>query len=426
MVTKMSEKQSKDREHKPDRGSASFEVPLELKDRALAATAEGIAITNPSLPDNPIIYANMGFELMTGYSVESVVGRNCRFLQGNHTDPETAAVIRKAIAEQKECVVEILNYKKDGTPFWNRLSITPVRDSSGRTTHFIGVQSDVTKRRNAEDALRAAKGRLELANTKMKKDLESAALVQKALLPSQLPVVEGMSFAWQFRPCEELAGDILNIFMLDKKHVGFYILDVSGHGVVSSLSAVMLNRLLLPVPGQSVLFTPNTQRPGEYTLASPDIVAEKLNKDFQFDTRISQFFTMIYGVLDISTRIVDYVCAGHPPLIYLPHNKESVIVDSSQFPIGVVSAPQYKKESIQLHPGDRLILYTDGLIEALDFKDEPFTIERLAKQFQDMQSVPLTQAVAQTIAVVENWCSHAGIKVDLSILAIEADINYKQ
>jgi sigma-B regulation protein RsbU (phosphoserine phosphatase) len=188
----------------------------------------------------------------------------------------------------------------------------------------------------------------------------------------------------------------------------------------------MLNRLLLPVSGQSVLFTPNSRSPGEYTIAPPDIVTEKLNMEFQFDARIGQFFTIIYGVLDIRTRIVEYVCAGHPPLIYLPHNKESVIINSSQFPIGVVASPQYKKESIQLHPGDRLILYTDGLIEALDLKDEPFTIERLAKQFQDMHSMPLIHAVAQAIAVVENWCLHTGIKDDLSILAIEADINYKQ
>jgi sigma-B regulation protein RsbU (phosphoserine phosphatase) len=88
----------------------------------------------------------------------------------------------------------------------------------------------------------------------------------------------------------------------------------------------------------------------------------------------------------------------------------------------VVPEPQYKKESIQLHPGDRLILYTDGLIEAIDAKDEPFTIERLAKQLQGWRSVPLTQAVAQTVDMVANWCSHTGIKDDLSILALEIEL----
>ena len=402
-----------------DKGSSSFDVSLELKDRALATTAEGIIITNPSLPDNPIIYANRGFELITGYSVESVLGRNCRFMQGGQTERKTAAMIKKAVTKQKECVVEILNYKKDGTPFWNRLSITPVRDDSGKTTHFIGVQSDVTKRRNAEEALRSAKVHLETANARMKKDLEAAARVQKALLPTQAPVVRGVNFAWQFRPCEELAGDILNIFTLDQEHVGFYVLDVSGHGVAASLSAVMLNRLLLPVPGQSVLFTPNERRPGEYTITPPDIVAEKLNMQFQFDTRIGQFFTIVYGVLDIRTRIAEYVCAGHPPLLYLPHKREAVIVGSPQFPIGIVPEPGYKKESIELNPGDRLMLYSDGLIEALNAREQLFTIERLSKQFQDMQSAPLTEVVIQTVAAVESWCSHSGIKDDLSILALE-------
>ena len=95
---------------------------------------------------------------MTGYPIAEVLGRNCRFLQGPDTDPAAVAEIRAAVADERECIVEILNYRRDGTTFWNRLSITPVRNEPGEVTHYIGVQSDVTARREAEHGLRRANG----------------------------------------------------------------------------------------------------------------------------------------------------------------------------------------------------------------------------------------------------------------------------
>jgi hypothetical protein len=90
--------------------------------------------------------------------VAEVLGRNCRFLQGPDTDPAAVAEIRAAVDEKRACVVEILNYRRDGTPFWNRLSITPVRNERGEVTHYIGIQSDVTARREAENGLRRQGG----------------------------------------------------------------------------------------------------------------------------------------------------------------------------------------------------------------------------------------------------------------------------
>ena len=91
---------------------------------------------------------------MTGYRAEELVGRNCRILQGAKTDPAKVAVIREAIRAGRECSVELLSYRKDGTPFWNALFINPLRDAQGRLLHFVGVQVDVTDRRQLEDQLR--------------------------------------------------------------------------------------------------------------------------------------------------------------------------------------------------------------------------------------------------------------------------------
>ncbi len=127
---------------------------LRLRDRAIAAARSGIIITDASRPDNPIIDVNPSFVRMTGYTAAEAVGRNCRFLQGPGTDPAALGEIRAALAEGRECTVTLLNYRRDRTPFWNELHISPVRDEEGRITHFVGVQTDVTDRKQAEERAR--------------------------------------------------------------------------------------------------------------------------------------------------------------------------------------------------------------------------------------------------------------------------------
>lgn len=136
-----------------------------LYDRAMAATSCGIAIADASLPHNPIVYCNPAFEKITGYSREEVLGRNCSFLQGADTDPTAIEQIRYALRHEQECQVVLKNYRKDGTPFWNELKISPVRDAEGRLTHFIGVQTDITERKQSEAALQESERRLRLALT---------------------------------------------------------------------------------------------------------------------------------------------------------------------------------------------------------------------------------------------------------------------
>jgi PAS domain S-box-containing protein len=129
---------------------------LRLRDRALEAIGEGIMITDAAEFDNPVIYVNPAFEKLTGYSKEEAAGRNARFLQGAETDKETIRGIRAAVEGEASFRGSVLNYRKDGTPFWNGLNISPIRDPSGTTTHFVGILSDETDRLQLASQLRQA------------------------------------------------------------------------------------------------------------------------------------------------------------------------------------------------------------------------------------------------------------------------------
>ncbi len=132
---------------------------LRLKDRALDSSSNGIVISDMRLPDSPIIYANKAFERMTGYKPAEVHGINCRFLQGEDTEQHEVETLRQAIAAGRGCQVVLRNYRKDGTLFWNELTVSPVHDEEGKVTHFIGIQNDISERVAAEQALRLSEKR---------------------------------------------------------------------------------------------------------------------------------------------------------------------------------------------------------------------------------------------------------------------------
>lgn len=134
-----------------DELSGPLRATLDLYERAIAASSCGIVIASMQHRDRPLIYCNQAFEHMTGYGRQEVLGRNCRFLQGPETDPQTVERIRQAVKAEQPCEVVLLNYRKDGTPFWNNLAISPVHDAQGTLTHYIGVQTDITQQRRADE-----------------------------------------------------------------------------------------------------------------------------------------------------------------------------------------------------------------------------------------------------------------------------------
>ncbi|SFR37933.1 MULTISPECIES: bacterio-opsin activator domain-containing protein [Halorubrum] len=134
----------------PRRDVSDHEPSAAEVTRAVEDAPIGISISDPDLPDYPLVYVNDAWEAHTGYPVEEVLGRNPRFLQGPETDPETVEEIAEAIGNEEQVTVEIRNYRRDGTPFWNELTVAPVYDEAGDLAHYVGFQNDVSERKEAE------------------------------------------------------------------------------------------------------------------------------------------------------------------------------------------------------------------------------------------------------------------------------------
>ena len=270
-------------------------------------------------------------------------------------------------------------------------------------------------RQNAE--LNEVNRELNAAAARTRQDLESAARVQEAFLPTAPPPgADGWKFAWHYKPCEALAGDALNVFTLNTEHIGLYVLDVSGHGVTASLLAVTATRLLSETDGAESIVLRNEN--GVELPVDPAQVAQTLARRFSWNDLTNQFFTLFYAVLNIRTRDLTYVSAGHPGAIWLSDGSSPRVLEGSGLPIGV--GEHYKQDRVRLNPGDRLYLYSDGVTEAMGADYNQFGIRRLSETLRSKGAAELGNTIADVLSEVQEWSGGLPIRDDISMLALEA------
>lgn len=212
---------------------------ISLLEKAANTTSEGITINTMTEEGRPLIYANAGFERLTGYSINEVIGKNCRFLQGEGTDKNSVNKIRQAIRRGTECTVELLNYKKDGTPFWNRLSLNPLKNSEGVVTNYVGIQSDITELKETKERLEHANLHLKLFQNRITTELDQACKAQQFMLPDNLPSSDKIKFEARHKPMGKIGGDYYDVIELKNGVFGILIADVTGHGIPAALLTFM-------------------------------------------------------------------------------------------------------------------------------------------------------------------------------------------
>lgn len=258
---------------------------------------------------------------------------------------------------------------------------------------------------------------LSQVNLRMKNDLDAAARVQQTLLPDNVPEVKGLSFAWSYRPCDELAGDALNIVRINDDLIAVYLLDVSGHGVPAALLSVTATRGLNPRAGGAASLVAG---PGANPEAvDPAKVASRLNSLYPMASNGNHYFTIIYGLLDVHTRLLRFTVAGHPAPILTATGEQPRRLDLTGLPIGLIEKAEYEESEIELQPGDRLYLHSDGLTEEVNAEDEQFSDERLLSAIADGRDLSLSDTVESLVRKVIAWRGEDHLKDDVSILAIE-------
>lgn len=272
------------------------------------------------------------------------------------------------------------------------------------------------KLRRLQVELEETNSRLAHTNSRMSRDLEAAARIQRTFLPSAAPRIPGIECAWCYRPCDELAGDGLNIIPLGDGKVGLCMLDVSGHGVSSALLSVTLSRLLSPPSDASSILIRDRNDPDRLEITPPGEVADRLNRLFPYEMATEQFATLMYGILDVPTGEFRHVSAGHPGPLHLPAGGPPVIFASPGFPIGLADEA-YAERSVHLEAGDRMYLYSDGLPDAMNPSGERFGDVRLVEAISRGRAKPLREGIAVLLEEVARWQGGERSQDDISILA---------
>ncbi len=274
---------------------------------------------------------------------------------------------------------------------------------------------------HANRTLRRSNRELEFFRERVMRELEGAARVQESLLPGTLATLPGLKVSWSLMPCEELAGDVLNVLPLDQHRVALYVLDVSGHGVSAALLSVQLSRLLNPDVTQSQLLRRPVNGSGRAEIASPRSVMEELNKLFQMDPTEPQFFTLVYGILDLRSREFRFSSAGHPGPIIVHRDRRPEVVTVPGTPIGMLRSGSWTDVAITVAPGDRLVLYSDGIVEASSPGGEMFGDHRLLEVIDTGRAMPVGTCCGAVMEHLEAWVGTHRLQDDCSLLVVEVE-----
>lgn len=355
-----------------------------------------------------VVYANRLIEQVFGYSPDALVGRSVEILvpeearrrhQRQRTDYGQAPAARPM-----GTVSHVLGLHKSGREFPADISLSPIESDEGWLV--IAAVRDMTDRHRIEAALREANEKLGQVNDKLGRDLTAAARIQKSLLPGRPAGIPGVEVDWIYEPCEKLGGDSFNAFEITAGLIGFYLLDVTGHGTVAALQSVALTRVLAST------WTAEER-------SSPAQLIKWLNAEFPVDPEIWQYFTFLCGMLDQATGTLRYACAGHPGPIHVPRGGPPTALGGAGLPVGFFADAEYDEYKVSLRPGDRLYLYSDGVTEAMNGEHEDFGIAGLVESLTRTQEAPLDDTVQEVRRAVGRWRGREELDDDLTLLAME-------
>ncbi|MGM0599751.1 MAG: PP2C family protein-serine/threonine phosphatase [Candidatus Rifleibacteriota bacterium] len=260
---------------------------------------------------------------------------------------------------------------------------------------------------------------LEEKNSKMQSiledirfDLQLAGELQRSFLPSPNIKCSSADFAYHYKPCETIGGDLINVVQATNRYFVVYLLDVSGHGVSAALLAFAIHRYLSSEWNRGLIKKANGK------LRCPVDVLNILNQDFRMHNEWCKYFTITYGIYDAKSMVFRYCRAGQTPLLLIKRNQPAEFLTQGSPPVGISCHARFKEFKLNLAPGDRLYLYSDGITEARNEKGELFGDELLKEQLENIKETSAQEQLNIFTRFFFGWLNQAPQRDDIALLSM--------
>lgn len=253
------------------------------------------------------------------------------------------------------------------------------------------------------------------AYSTIKNDLETAAELQRQFLPDNNVIFNNCAFDWIFIPSVFVSGDTFNFFKLNDTNIAFYIVDVSGHGLPAAFLSVSLSRLLGVGFGNQMLMNIDNQN----EIYPPSKVIKMLNEQFLSKGKNAEYFTMLYGVIDLLNDTITFSQAGHPNPIYIKSGGKAEYLVSRGFPVGILPEAEYFDQVVPFKMGDKFVVYTDGITECAGIKNKIDVQNRLISYLNHNSNNNPENILKHLTGELKSWTGGDEFFDDLTMLVIE-------
>jgi sigma-B regulation protein RsbU (phosphoserine phosphatase) len=287
------------------------------------------------------------------------------------------------------------------------LSASPLRSPEGTLFGILYVFRETSER--------------EQIQTLLLRELEELSRVQKKVLPSRGETVPGVLCEWMFMPTTFGGGDTLGCFPLDDTHVAFYALDVIGQGIFPALFSLLLHTFLSPHIDRGGMLIEKVCEEPRRRILTPSEVVKGLNRRFYLREESNPYFTLAYGVMELATGIVRIVRAGHPFPILHTADGQIQMVKPEGYAVGLFPGSEVASEELHLSAGDRLFLYSDGLVDSTNAAGARYTSARLVEKIKAGRGTPLAQLVESLRGDLVKWRGSESFADDVSLLVLQKE-----
>jgi serine phosphatase RsbU (regulator of sigma subunit)/CheY-like chemotaxis protein len=253
--------------------------------------------------------------------------------------------------------------------------------------------------------------------------------IQQNLLPAKEKTISGVHMDWLFYPSVFGSGDLIDFFSLDENHLGFYILDVIGHGFSATLFAFSLHKYLCPDTQRGGILKRGNESTGNNTfrrkddlhpdLLNPAEVISLLNKQFYFEANSNPFFTLIYGIINTRTQQLRLARAGQPFPLLQRKNADLFSVESEGYAIGLASDIELNEAALEFKKGDRLYLFSDGLLEIKNNQGKKYSRNKLVQFLEEHKNTTVSEMLAELENELTGWKGGTDFADDVVFMVIE-------